>query len=114
MINVLLVDDEPINVYLLRLYIDKYDINIFEAHNGKEAVDICVNEDIDLIFMDISMPVMNGIEATIIIKKNKPNIIVNCITGYFFDDLKNLECFDTKLTKPVSMKTITDIVTNLL
>ena len=114
MINILLVDDEPINIYLLRLYLSTSDINLFEAKNGKEAIDMCVSTDIDLIFMDINMPVMNGIDATIIIKKNRPNIFVICITGYILNDLNNLDCFDIKLTKPVNMKTITNIVKDLL
>jgi two-component system, NarL family, nitrate/nitrite response regulator NarL len=42
------------------------------AHNGQEAVDIALEHDIDCVIMDINMPVLNGLEATKLIKKAKP------------------------------------------
>jgi len=112
--KILIVDDEDVNRYLLKLYLSKHNFIRLEAENGKEAVDISLKEDIDLIFMDISMPVMNGIDATIEIKKNKPDLPIIAITGYSFDDYNNLDCFDIKLRKPVNMKIINDIVKDYL
>jgi len=47
-----------------------------EARNGQEAVDLCDQEDVDIVIMDISMPVMDGIEATGVIKHLHPGIKV--------------------------------------
>jgi CheY-like chemotaxis protein len=44
------------------------------AANGKEAVDVCKEKEFDLIFMDIKMPIMNGLQATEQIKKIKLQI----------------------------------------
>lgn len=50
--------------------------NVITAQNGKEAVDIVLESDIDCVIMDINMPVLNGLEATRIIKKGKPSVKV--------------------------------------
>lgn len=69
MAHILLVDDNENNRLTLELLLeDIEDVTLFEAENGQEAIDICKNETIDLIFMDIMMPVMDGIEATKAIK----------------------------------------------
>jgi two-component system chemotaxis response regulator CheY len=76
--KVLIVDDNQNNRLALELLLeDIEDINISEAKNGLEALKLCHKKDFDLIFMDIMMPVMNGIEATKKIKEftKKPMII---------------------------------------
>lgn len=50
--------------------------SVITAQNGKEAVDIVLESDIDCVIMDINMPVLNGLEATRIIKKGKPSVKV--------------------------------------
>ena len=47
---------------------------IHTANNGKEAVDKALAHNIDCVIMDINMPVLNGLEATKLIKKEKPDI----------------------------------------
>lgn len=50
--------------------------DVITAQNGQEAVDIVLESDIDCVIMDINMPVLNGLEATRIIKKEKPSVKV--------------------------------------
>ena len=63
--QVLIVDDDYINRKLLRSILKKelYQVQTFEASNGKEALDICYQEkNLQVILLDIEMPVVNGIE----------------------------------------------------
>ena len=96
MIRVLIVDDQSLIREGLRMMLGIYD-NIFvvdEAINGKEAIKALKYKEVDLILMDIRMPVMNGVEATKIIKENYPDIKILILTTfnedeYIFEGLKN-------------------------
>ncbi|MDI9541048.1 MAG: response regulator transcription factor [Bacillota bacterium] len=61
--NILIVDDERDIVNALKIYLSDPDYKLYEAFNGKQALDIVEKEDIHLILMDIMMPVMDGITA---------------------------------------------------
>ena len=63
MANILICDDEKDIVNALKIYLNDPDYVLYEAHNGKEAVDIVRDNEIHLVLMDIMMPVMDGIEA---------------------------------------------------
>jgi len=84
--TVLIAEDENVNYLYLETLIqelDKYQFNLLQAKNGKEAIDLCdTNNQIDLILMDIKMPVMNGIEACKIISVKYPNIPIIAQTAY--------------------------------
>lgn len=95
-IKVLIVDDQNLIreglSMMLRLY-NKIDI-VGEASNGEEAIEILDNEEVDLVLMDIRMPVMDGVEATKIIKEKYPGTKVLILTTfnedeYIFEGLKN-------------------------
>ena len=81
-INILLADDHDIVRDGIRMLLeDEVGFKIAaEAENGKEAIEACKEYDIDLIVMDISMPEMNGIEATKKIKESSPDIKVLALT----------------------------------
>ena len=78
MINILLVDDDKNNRFTLELLLEDIDgVKISEACNGEEAVRLCKDKKYNLIFMDIMMPVMDGITATREIKKiSKSTMII--------------------------------------
>ncbi|WP_421382907.1 response regulator transcription factor [Bacillus salacetis] len=61
--NILVVDDEKDMVLLLNSYLKAHDYSVLSAGNGREAVDVLKKESVDLVLLDIMMPVMNGLEA---------------------------------------------------
>ena len=86
--KVLLVEDQSIVRQGLKMILEQ-DSNIVvthEAENGKEAIEIMERHLIDFIMMDVRMPVMNGIEATRIIKKQWPNTKILILTTFNDDE----------------------------
>ncbi|MBQ6478163.1 MAG: response regulator transcription factor [Erysipelotrichaceae bacterium] len=63
MAKILICDDEKDIVNALKIYLNNPDYQLFEAYNGKEALEILKENPIDLILLDIMMPVMDGIET---------------------------------------------------
>ncbi|WP_456458620.1 ATP-binding protein [Nitratifractor sp.] len=63
-LRILVAEDNPINQKLIRTTLEKFGAEVTLASNGKEAFHLRKQNDFDLIFMDIQMPVMDGIEAT--------------------------------------------------
>jgi two-component system, chemotaxis family, sensor kinase CheA len=61
--NVLIVDDDSRNIFTIGAFIEKLNGEVYSAFNGKEALEVLEKENIDLILMDIMMPVMDGLKA---------------------------------------------------
>ena len=79
MYNILVVDDDKEIVESIEIFLRNEGYNVYKAYNGVEALDILVNKDVHLILMDIMMPKLDGIKATIKIReeKNIPIILVS-------------------------------------
>ena len=78
MYNILICDDEKDIVSALKIYLTADGYQIFEAYNGREALEIIKNQEIHLALMDIMMPEMDGITAMIKIREisNLPVILL--------------------------------------
>src|SRR5690242_13896563 len=61
--KILVVDDQPINVQLLKRKLEKHDIGVMTAHSGLEALNKIKEEKPDLILLDVMMPDMDGLEV---------------------------------------------------
>ncbi len=70
-LHVLIVDDNAINRKLITTLLNQRGITTTEANDGKNALEVALNNDFDLIFMDIRMPELNGIEVTRKIRSSK-------------------------------------------
>ena len=79
MYNILVVDDDKEIVESIEIFLRNEGYNVYKAYNGVEALDILVNKEVHLILMDIMMPKLDGIKATIKIReeKNMPIILVS-------------------------------------
>ncbi|MBQ2900798.1 MAG: response regulator transcription factor [Agathobacter sp.] len=102
MYNVLVCDDEKDIVSALKIYLTSEGYNVFEASNGKEAVEVVESEEIHLVLMDIMMPVMDGIQAMVKIRE-KSNVPVILLTAKGEDTDKVLGLTvgaDDYITKP--------------
>jgi two-component system sensor histidine kinase/response regulator len=79
--RVLIVDDNKMNLLIASRFLKKWQANVDEALNGQIAVDMVNTNVYDLIIMDLQMPVMDGFEATTIIKKSHPHIPIIALTA---------------------------------
>ncbi|MGZ4060871.1 MAG: response regulator, partial [Bacteroidia bacterium] len=68
--TILLVDDKPANIFALEKLLEKDARFFLTANSGKEALKIALENDIDLIILDVQMPVMDGFEVAQILKSN--------------------------------------------
>lgn len=108
-IEILIVEDNMINLLLLKTLLLKKKYDIITATNGQEAIDLLTNATPDIILMDINMPVMNGYEASLAIRKSDSRINtipIIAVTAEMHPDTKN-KCLDAGMNdyvpKPIDM-----------
>lgn len=100
--NILHVDDEKEIIKLLKMYLKSEEINHFEAYNGREALTILAEKEIDLLIVDIMMPEIDGFQLIRQVRKTK-NLPILVITARITasDRIFGLEIgADDYLTKP--------------
>lgn len=87
--SILIAEDHPVNRKLLTTFLTKYGADVFIAENGQQAVEqIAAHPEMDIIFMDIFMPVKNGIDATLEIRSSGYNgIIIACTANNDPEDI---------------------------
>lgn len=114
--TILIAEDDPDIVELLRLYLSSQGYNIVSAYNGIDAVKITENEKIDLAVIDVMMPGMNGYNVTEEIRKrsNIPIIMLSA-KNQEYDKILGLNIgADDYMTKPFSpMEVIARVNSNL-
>ena len=104
---VLITEDEEVNFYYLKTLLQRADAKVLRAKNGKEAVEIIAKHKgaIDLVLMDLNMPVMDGYEALRIIKSLHPSIPIIAQTAYTMNNDRSrcLEAvFNDYIAKPIN------------
>ncbi|WP_319500680.1 PocR ligand-binding domain-containing protein [uncultured Draconibacterium sp.] len=119
--TILVAEDEEVNfLYIEALFEVKNgkSFNIIHAKNGKEAVDICLQgEKIDMVLMDIKMPVMNGHEATKKIKSDFPDLPIIAQTAYSTHSDKQLALkhgCDDFISKPLKKEELFKLINKYL
>ena len=112
-VHLLIAEDEDSNYLLLRAILAEHNIHIIRARNGKEAVEICKSRHIDLVLMDIKMPVMDGFEATRQIRKLKPELPIIAQTAYTMSEEKERALTagcDNYITKPLKSGELIELI----
>ena len=102
--RILVAEDNDSN-FILMSYILKKDYQYERAKNGQEAVDMIEAGCFDIVLMDVKMPLMDGLEATKIIKEKHPDLPIIALTANAFDSDRQLALSagcDDFLSKPVS------------
>jgi signal transduction histidine kinase/CheY-like chemotaxis protein len=91
-LKMLIAEDNPVNVLLMQKLLSKWHITPIIAENGQEAVEMAKNGHFDIILMDLQMPVMNGFDAAVEIRKlpdaKKANIPIIALTAAAMADMK--------------------------
>ena len=115
-INILVVDDDIKNIFVLDGVLQDYSANVYTAYNGEEAIELLIqNNNIDIILMDIMMPVMDGFEAIKIIRGTKDisHIPIIAVTAKTLKEDKD-KCLalgaNDYVSKPINMKSLINII----
>jgi len=113
-LNVLVAEDDYANYQLIAALLRRTDINIIHVINGKDALDACkTNESINLVLMDLKMPVMDGFEATKAIKVIRPELPIVAVTAFVSESDRNEAlangCSDY-ITKPFTRELFNQII----
>ncbi len=109
--NILIVDDNSNNRMIIRLILEDYQednnisFNIEEVADGEEAISICQDKHFDIVYMDIMMPNIDGIEATKVIKKQFPKMMIIAVSA--IDDIDRMKLIlnngaEDYISKPIN------------
>ena len=113
-LHILIAEDHIVNRRLLSTFLEKFGADTLVAENGQEALDIVsMHPEIDFIFMDIQMPVMNGIDSTIEIRKiGYKGIIIACTANSDTDDFEQYKKagMNDVLVKPFKSSVVRDLI----
>src|SRR5574344_1803915 len=120
MYNILTCDDEQIVIDSLQFIIKKNfegQVNLFSALSGSDALAIASREKIDIIFMDINMPGMSGLETISCIMNLKPETVIVVLSAFdkfqYAQEAMNLGAYKY-ITKPVNRNVVIQTVRNAM
>lgn len=114
-INILIVDDIPLNVLLIQKMLGKFHFNLLTANDGQAALDMINSKDVDLVLLDLMMPIIDGYEVIERLRaqektKALPIVILSALNSN--DDVKrgfSLGANDF-ITKPIIMDKLLDCI----
>lgn len=118
-LKLLLVEDTEDTRLFMRLALEDQGFIVFEAENGQAAVDSATREEPDVILMDLTLPLMDGFEATKLIRKNEAlkNVPIIAVTAHQEDDFRSdakASGFDAYVTKPIDVNWLKELIAGLL
>ncbi|MFC1733899.1 ATP-binding protein, partial [candidate division KSB1 bacterium] len=114
---ILVAEDIDINYLFIEKALQKTNVSMMWAQDGQQAVDICSKNKIDLVLMDIRMPLMDGYEATRQIKKIRNDLPVIAQTAHALSEekVRSLQAgCDDYIAKPIKLKSLYTIISKYL
>ena len=121
-IEILLVDDNKVNQRLMKLTLSQLVVKVDVASDGKEAFEMYQQKSYDLIFMDVQMPVMDGLESAKLIREFEKNsgasqrVLIVALTGSELTENKDacLEAgMDDFIEKPIRVEMMQKYISKL-
>ncbi|HEV2883734.1 MAG TPA: response regulator [Pyrinomonadaceae bacterium] len=117
--TILIVEDADDARFLMRLELEPLGYRILEAGDGETAIEVAQRERPDLILMDLSLPVLDGIEAAEQIRATDglSSVPVIAVTAHHETDFREgakAAGFDAYVTKPIDMKWLDELIKGLL
>jgi CheY-like chemotaxis protein len=116
---VLVVEDVDDTRELMRLALEERGYRVLEAENGEQAVEVALAEHPDVILMDLSLPVLDGLEATERIRRHKEfsTTPIVAVTAHQQTDLRadaQASGFTAYVTKPIDFNWLNELLNDLL
>jgi len=115
--TILIVEDNEINMEIVKSFLDIKGMDYFCANNGREAIEILEDKYVDLILMDIQMPELNGYETTKVIRKKEKltgnHTPIIAMTAYAMDSDKKTcieNGMDDYISKPFNLEDLSKII----
>lgn len=118
-LTVLVVEDDDDSRYVMRLELEQLGYLVSEADNGMKAVEIALREYPDIILMDLTLPEMDGLEATSRIRadENMRDVAIIAVTAHSESDWREeakASGFDAYVTKPIDGGWLSELIKGLL
>lgn len=112
--RILIVEDVQAIIDSMKVLIEMVDdeVEVYSANNGRQALELIKEQDIDLLITDIYMPDMDGLELIKEVQKKYPSIKMLAISGVGNHDLEIAKCFGASyvLNKPFQMSELTSAI----
>jgi CheY-like chemotaxis protein len=118
-LTVLIVEDLDDSRYFMRLELEQLGYLVIEAEDGAKAVEIALRERPDIILMDLTLPVMDGLAATAMIRNNEQmrEVPIIAVTAHQESDLRaeaKASGFNAYVTKPIDIPWLDELIKGLL
>ncbi|WP_051676866.1 PAS domain-containing hybrid sensor histidine kinase/response regulator [Maridesulfovibrio frigidus] len=120
-IKILIAEDDPISRVVIKKFFEKQSIHTTTVENGKQVIEALQKDSFDLVFMDVQMPIMNGLETTTAIRNGKAgenNILIPIIALTAYAMMGDKEKFldsgmDYYLSKPIEMEPFEKVIQDI-
>jgi len=117
--SVLVVDDNDLNLEIISEMLKDMELNVFQANSGREAIELLRKNNYDLVFMDIQMPIMDGLETTTRIRQDKrfQSLPIIAMTAHAmeYEEQKSLDAgMQEHLTKPIDAEILEQTIVKIL
>ncbi len=114
--TILVVDDEPGIRTMMQFELSQQGHNVLVADSGVKALEVLKDEKVDLILTDMRMPVMDGLDLVIQVRKTDPKMPIILMTGFVEDRVQKVQEYNLAgtLNKPFTIDQLTDLIVKTL